>query len=729
MTTNTEQTTAGIRAILNPRSIAFIGASDDIVKWGGVLLHVLRKFGYPGAIYPVNPKAETIQGLPAYRSVGEIGQPIDLAVISIGVDGVEQAMHECAAAGVRAAMVVTSQFAESGAEGAAKQERVLAVARRAGIAMIGPNCMGVLNANERMALLNSTALVEYFGEIPRGRIGVVSQSGAVVGAMIARAGYVGAGFSSCVSLGNQADLEICDFFDYLVDDPATDVICLYMESARSVERMLAIARRARAAGKPVLITKAGRTPHGQKAVASHTASMAGAYDTFLARCRSEGILVQTDALQMLLTAQALQAFPLPRAAGVALFSGSGGQGALGSDALSDHGLVPAELSAATRSALAPFFTETNQQLPYDMGAAASGPGRSRPDLMAGSMEPIFADPSVGACVYLMTPQGRMDDIARLFIELGRKHGKPALLANCASGIAEDMREALLALGAPFFPSQHEAFLTLRDLEWLRSHDGPEPAPEVPALSAALQAFTQGLSEGLQDEDTSKGLLALAGIDVAAGEVAADAEAAVRIADAMGYPVVLKIVAEGVTHKSDMGGVQLDLRDAGAVRAAFGRIRRAAEELPGAQFRGCLVQPMIQAESELMVGTLHDPEFGPFVLLGAGGTLVELMKDTQLLPAPASPEGIERAIRALRCFPLLDGYRGRAPADLARLVQIVHRVSLLAAQLGERMPEMDINPLAIQGERAVALDARLRWSPQASPATAVAAAVREHTVIC
>jgi len=712
MTTHSEQTHAGIRAILDPRSIAFIGASDDIAKWGGVLLHVLRKFKYPGAIYPVNPKAETIQGLRAYRSVGEIGQPVDLAVISIGVDAVEQAMHECAAAGVRAAMVVTSQFAESGAEGAAKQERVLAVARQAGIAMIGPNCMGVLNANANVALLNSTALVEYFDDIPRGRIGVVSQSGAVVGAMIARAGFVGAGFSSCVSLGNQADLEICDFFDYLVDDPATDVICLYMESARSVERMLAIARRARAAGKPVLITKAGRTPHGQKAVASHTASMAGAYDTFLARCRNEGILVQTDALQMLLTAQALQAFPLPTAPGVALFSGSGGQGALGSDALSDHGLVPGELNAATRAALAPFFTESNQQLPYDMGAAASGPGRSRPDLLAGSMEPIFADPSVGACAYLMTPQSRMDGIATLFTELGRKHGKPALVVNCASGITEEMRQALLGLGVPFFPSQHEAFLTLRDLQWLREHAGPDPVQAPPAPSAQLQAFTQALSEGMQDEDTSKALLALAGIDVAAGELAADAGAAVRIADGLGYPVVLKIVADGVTHKSDMGGVQLDLRDAGAVRAAFGRIRGAAEGLAGAAFRGCLVQPMIQAESELMIGTVHDPEFGPFLLVGAGGTLVELMKDTQLLPAPASPQAVERAIRGLRCFPLLDGYRGRAPADLARLAQIGHRVSLLAAQLGARMPELDINPLAVQGDRAVALDARVRWAPGA-----------------
>lgn len=708
-TTHSSKTHEGIRAILNPRSIAFIGASDDVAKWGGVLLHVLRKFNYPGAVYPVNPKAASIQGLRAYASVGDIGQPIDLAVISIAVDGVEQAMRECAAAGVRAAMVVTSQFAESGPEGAQKQERVLATARQAGIAMIGPNCMGVLNANESMVLLNSTALVEFFDDIPRGRIGLVSQSGAVVGAMIARAGFVGAGFSSCVSLGNQADLEICDFFDYLVDDPNTGVICLYMESASSVERLFAIARRARRAGKPVLITKAGRTPQGAKAVASHTASMAGAYETFVARCQHEGILVQTDALQMLLTAQALQSFGLPTARGIALFSGSGGQGALGSDALNDYGLVPAELGAATRSALAPFFTESNQQLPYDMGAAASGPGKGRADLFQASMEPIFADPAVGACAYLMTPQGHMDDIAALFTTLGRKYGKPALVVNCASGITEHMRQALLGLDAPFCPSQHEAFLTLRDLQWLRGYVPADESEALPALPAALLEFTQTLQDGMQDEDTSKRLLQLAGIDVAAGELAVDADAAVRLAKELGYPVVLKIVAEGVTHKSDMGGVQLDLRNATAVRAAFARIRRAAEGVPGAVFQGCLVQPMIKAESELMLGTLHDPQFGPFLLVGAGGTLVELMKDTKLLPAPASPQAIERALRGLRCFPLLDGYRGREPADLDQLVTIAHRVSVLAATLGPRMPELDINPLAVRGARAVALDARMRWA--------------------
>lgn len=706
---NTEQTNTSINAILNPRSIAFIGASDNIDKWGGVLLHLAQKFRYAGAIFPINPKSDSIQGLPAFRSILDVPEPIDLAVITINAHSVEQAILECASHGVRAVMVVTAQFAETGAEGARMQARILEITRRAGIAMIGPNCMGVLNANQNLALLNSTALLESFTEIPRGRIGVVSQSGAIVGAMIARAGHVGAGFSSCVTLGNQADLEICDFFDYLVDDPDTDVICLYMESASSAERLFSIAQRARQAGKPVLITKAGRTQQGAQAVASHTASMAGTYDTFVSRCQDAGILVQTDPLQMLLTAQTILSFPPPPATGIAFFSASGGAGALASDALSDHGLHPAELSEATRTALAEFFTPSNQQLPYDMGTAVVGPAKSRPDLTQASMEPIFAEPAVGTCIYVMTPQWTMTEVARIFTQLGRKHGKPALVVNSASGITESMRLALLELGVPFFPSLHEALLTVRDLQWLHAYTGPGKV-ETSTLPPELLSYTSTLGPGLLHEDQAKKLLSLAGIDVAAGQLATTAEQAILLAEAIGYPVVLKIVAEGVTHKSDMGGVQLDLANAEAVRQAFADIRQAAAQQPAGTFIGCLVQPMLSGDAELMVGSLYDEQFGAFLMIGAGGTLVELMKDTKLLPAPASVEAIEKAIRGLQIFPLLNGYRGRKPANITAIAETAHRVSVVAAALGARMPELDINPLAISGDRSVALDARARWVP-------------------
>lgn len=699
---------AGINAILNPKSVAFIGASDDLVKWGGVLQHLLKKFQYSGAIYPVNPKAQTIQGLPAFANIRDVPGPVDLAVVTIGVDAVEQAMRDCAACGVRSVMVVTAQFAESSPEGAVKQERVLAIAREAGIAMIGPNCMGVLNANANLALLNSTALLDSFDEIPRGRIGVASQSGAVVGAMIARAGHIGAGFSSCVSLGNQADLAICDFFDYLVDDPATDVICLYMESADSVERMFSIARRAYAAGKPVLITKAGRTPQGVRAVASHTASLAGSYAAFVARCEEAGILVQTDALQMLLTAQALQSFPLPRKTGIALFSGSGGAGALGVDSLHDHGLTQPELAPATKQALSAFVTEANQQLPYDMGAVAVGPGKGRPDVYQTSMDCIFRDPAVGTCIYVMTPQASMADIAKLFTQLGRQHEKPAMVVNSASGISEAMRLGLLEMGVPFFPNLHEALLTVKDMLKSARYQAAPGASTLPAPSAQLAQVTAELPSGGLSEEDAKKLLAAAGIPVAQGAMAIDAEHAVQIAQTMGFPVVMKIVAEGVTHKSDMGGVKLNLENDAAVRAAFAAIRTAASTVAGAVFLGCLVQPMIEGDVELMVGTVYDEQFGPFVLVGTGGTLVELLKDTKLLPAPASPLAIEQALRSLRLFPLLDGYRGREPVDLEAVTKIVHQVSILAATLGPHLAELDVNPLRVQGSRAVAADARAVW---------------------
>lgn len=697
----------GIRAILQPRSVAFIGASEDLAKWGGVLQHLLMKFAYPGRIYPVNPKAGEIQGLSAFSNIKAVPEPVDLAVITIGVDAVEQAMHDCAAAGTRAIMLVTAQFAESSPEGAAKQDRVLAIAREAGIAMIGPNCMGVMNANEQLVLLNSTALLESLDTVPTGRIGVASQSGAVVGAMIARAAHIGAGFSSCVSLGNQADLEICDFFDYLVDDPATDVICLYMESASSVERLFATARRARAAGKPVLITKAGRTPQGVQAVASHTASLAGSYDTFVARCRDAGILVQTDALQMLLTAQALQSFPAPKTETVALFSGSGGAGALAADALTDHGLTLAQLSPATKQALSAFVTPANQQLPYDIGAVAVGPGKGRPDLYEASMDPIVQDPAVGVAIYVMTPQSSMAGIAKICTELGRRHGKPFMVVNSASGITEAMRQSLIEAGVPFFPNLHEALLTVKDMLISARYSEPRESV-VPDMPAALSDVLSTLPQEMLSEADTKRMLASVGIPVAQGELAQDAVQAVRIANTMGYPVVMKIVADGITHKSDMGGVKLDIADAGAVQDAFAQIESAAAKVPGARFSGCLVQPMIRGDVELMIGSVYDEQYGPFVLVGTGGTLVELLKDTQLLRAPTTVQAAEQALRALRMFPLLDGYRGRTPVDVPAVARIVEKVSVLAAMLGPRLPELDINPLRVEGARAVAADARARW---------------------
>lgn len=704
---NTPSSLEGIRAILRPRSVAFIGASNDRDKWGGVLLHLLSKFSYPGQIYPVNPKATDIQGLKCYPGILDVPRPVDLAVITIGVDAVEQAMRDCAAAGVRAVMVVTAQFAEAGGEGVLKQERVLAIARETGMAMLGPNCMGVMNAHEQLVLLNSTALLESVHTIPAGRIGVASQSGAVIGAMIARAAHIGAGFSSCVSLGNQADLEICDIFDYLVDDPATDVICLYVEGASSVERLFTIARRAHAAGKPVLVTKAGRTPQGVKAVASHTASLAGSYDAFVARCRDAGILVQTDALQMLLTAQALQSYPPLKTHAIALLSGSGGAGALAADALSDHGLVLAELSPATKAALAEFVTESNQQLPYDIGAVAVGPAKGRPDLYEAAMEPIILDPAVGAAIYVMTPQFSMADIARTCTELGRRHGKPFMVVNSASGITEAMRAELISLGVPFFPNLHEALVCVRDMVDISRRQLP-PEPVAPELSEAVARVVSTLPEGLLSEDDTKRLLAAAGVPVAQGGLAYDADEAARLANALGYPVVLKVVAEGITHKSDMGGVKLDLADEHAVRQAFAQIKAASAQVQGARFIACSVQPMVGGEVELMIGSVHDADYGPLVMVGTGGTLVELLKDTQLLRAPTSAQAAERALRSLRMFPLLDGYRGRQPADLAVVARIVERVSALAAQLGPRLAELDINPIRIDGARAVAADARATW---------------------
>ena len=299
-----------VRTALDPRAIAVLGASDELTKWGGSMLALLRKFGFRGAVYPVNPRADLVQGMKAWPSVQAIGQPVDVALIAVPQQRTEAAFEDCAAAGVKVILMVTSQFAESGAEGAALQDRLLAIARRAGMRIIGPNCMGYFNSHADMSLLNSQALMRN-DRLIKGEVALISQSGALAGAMLARAYDLGVGFSFCVSLGNQADLEVCDFLEHAIDDAHSRVIALYVEGVKDGARFVDLLRRARAAGKPVLIVKAGRTALGQQAVQSHTASLAGEFRAFESQVRHAGAVLVDDFLELVAQAAAWTRLPAP----------------------------------------------------------------------------------------------------------------------------------------------------------------------------------------------------------------------------------------------------------------------------------------------------------------------------------------------------------------------------------------------------------------------------------
>ncbi len=712
MTTRSHETALqAVQTALNPRAIAILGASDDLMKWGGSMLALLRKFGWDGQIHPVNPRAERVQGLRAWPSVRAIGQPVDVALIAVPQERTEAAFEDCAAAGVKVILMVTSQFAESGAEGAALQQRLLDIARRAGMRVIGPNCMGYFHSHANMSLLNSQALMRN-DRLVKGEIALISQSGALAGAMLARAYDLGAGFSICVSLGNQADLEVCDFLDYAIGDAHSRVIALYVEGIKDGARFVDLLHRARAAGKPVLITKAGRTALGQQAVASHTASLAGEYRTFAATVRHAGAVLVDDFLELIAQAAAWTRLPAPSGPQVAVLSGSGGGGAVASDLVGEAGLEAASLSPATVQALLPLMPAAAAHLPFDLGAV---PGRAgHDDWLRQVLDTMLADPGVGAGLFLMTTMPGMAQTAATVVEVNRLGAKPLAFVNAASSAGAEAGNRLKAEGLVNFASVKEALGYLRNrLAWAQHLD--EPAGVHGIDTRAIDAVAQGLRPGLVSEHDAKRLLAAAGIPVTEGRLATSEEEAVQAAGALGWPVVMKLVSAEISHKSDVGGVLLGVSDADAVRRGFQALRQAAQRVPGASFGGGLVQQQVRADVEVLVGTRWDAQFGPMLMVGIGGTLVELLQDTALLPASAGPRAIRRAIEGLQLFPLLNGYRGKPVVDLDALVGQVSRFGQLAVHLGARLPECEANPVMIQGARMVVADARAVWAPHGASA--------------
>ncbi len=700
---------AAVQCALNPRSVAVLGASDDLMKWGGSILALLRKFGFGGAVHPVNPRADAVQGIKAWPSVQAIGQPVDVAVIALPQERTEAAFEDCAAAGVKVILMVTSQFAESGAEGAALQDKLLAIARRAGMRIIGPNCMGYFNSHADMNLLNSQALMRNASLI-KGEVALISQSGALAGAMLARAYDLGVGFSICVSLGNQADLEVCDFLDYAIDDARSKVIALYVEGVRDGARFVDLLGRARAAGKAVLIVKAGRTELGQKAVQSHTASLAGEFRAFESQVRHAGAVLVDDFLELIAQAAAWTRLPAPSGPQVAVLSGSGGGGAVASDLVGEAGLQAATLGATTVHKLLQLMPEAAAHLPFDLGAVP-GPMRSTPQWLRQVLDTMLADPGVGAGLFLMTTMPEMAATAATVVDVNRENPKPVAFVNAASSAGAEAGAKLKAEGLVNFASVKEALGYLRNrLAW-EHHENEAPAPDAKA-QAAIEKIAGEFSPGLVSEFDAKRLLAAAGIPVTRGELARSEDQAVQAAASIGWPVVMKLVSAQISHKSDVGGVVLNVGDADAVRQHFRALQQAAQRVPGASFDGCLVQQQARADVEVLIGTNWDAQFGAMLMIGIGGTLVELLKDTALLPASAGPRAIRRAIQALRLFPLLDGYRGKPRANLDALVDAARRFGQLAVQLGARLPECEANPVMIAGDSLVVADARAVWLPGA-----------------
>jgi acyl-CoA synthetase (NDP forming) len=689
-----------IQRFLNPRTVAVIGASEDSSKFGGRVLEYLLKFGFPGTIVPINLRAKTLRGVAAYPSIKASPHPIDVAIMAVPAEHALESVRECADAGAKGCILITAGFAEMGEEGAQRQAALVQAARSRGMRLLGPNCLGYVNplANTAMSSTLSLSAIE---ALPRGAIGLVSQSGALMGSMIAVGEDMGAGFSVCVSVGNQCDLELADFVEYLADDSATQVICLYVEGLLSPNKFILAVDRARANGKAVLMAKSGRTESGARAVKSHTASMAGSYAALQAICGAHGVVLMDDAIDMLSVARCMTRLGRMRGDGVALFSGSGGGAALLVDALSERDLRIASLSTKTKEGLAEFLPETHRHLPIDFGAMRQRVGQQEyRDAGRKLLRQVMADEDIGAGIVLLTTQPDMDDVARTVVEVGTDCGKPLLFVNAGGKAGQGARTVTSEAKYPAFDHPLDAVrvvLSLAEDFALR-----DATPPVAVEKLELKSILAELPRGLLNENQAKRLLTAAGVPVTRERLAQDADEAARIAADTGFPVVLKAQARELSHKSDAGGVVLNLSSPQEVRDAF---RAIADRVAGFGFEGCLVQEMVKADAEIIVGSRWDEQFGAMLLVGIGGTLVELLKDVRLAPAPVSSQQAATLLRGLKLAPLLTGYRGKAAVDVDAVGAVIARISQLAASLGPRLSELDANPLLVAGKRVVVADAR------------------------
>ena len=688
-----------LRTFFNPRGVAVIGASSNPTKLSYGVLSNLTTHGYPGPVYPVNPRGGEMQGLRVYRSVAEVPDPVDLAVIVLSAERTVEALEACGQRGIRAAVLIASGFGELGAGGQEREAQLREIARRHGMRFIGPNCVGVVDT---CAPIDTT----FIRTMPaQGAIGFVSHSGAVCGGTMDWASAVGVGFSRILSLGNQVDVDVADALDSLAADPHTRVVAAYIEGLPDGRRFVEAAARL-TSHKPLVVLKAGRTPSGTRAVASHTGALAGADQAFQAACRRAGAIPAENLEELVDAAIALAYREPPAGPRMAILTNAGGPTAVGADALDRQGLGLVDLAKETRARLREICPPgTMLGNPIDM---LGGP---RPEQFTAALEVLLAAPEVDGAMVVFVPQALTPphDVA---VAVGQTSASPTNgdgkpLACCISG-GGGIRAAaqeLHAHGVPHYLTPARAALGLGAL-WrygqVQARPPFEPAPVAGAdRERALHLVEAAIAAGrhVLDPHTGAQVMAAYGLAVPPSGLAADAEEAAGMAAQFGYPVALKRVAPRVVHKSDAGGVALGLGDAGAVRAAFERMVGPGEQ--------GFVQRMAPKGLEVIVGAQRDAQFGPLVMFGLGGVYVEVLRDVAFRLAPLNEAEAREMAAETAAGRLLAGVRGQPPGDLDGVVAALLGVGQLMADLPQ-VAEVDLNPLIVgaAGEGAWAVDARI-----------------------
>ncbi|BCX02576.1 MAG: GNAT family N-acetyltransferase [Candidatus Roseilinea sp.] len=690
-------------ALFKPKTIAVIGATD---KEGSVGLAIMQNLkAFRGQVFPVNPKRDEVLGLPAYPNIAAVPKRVDLAVIVTPAPTVPGVIGECVAAGVKAALIISAGFKEVGPQGAELERQILAQAREAHMRIVGPNCLGIMNTSIGLNATFADAMAN------PGNVAFISQSGALCTAVLDWSFREKVGFSYFISVGSMLDVGWGDLIDYLGDDPNTDSIVMYMETIGDARSFISAAREV-ALNKPIIIIKAGRTAAAAQAAASHTGSMAGSDDALDAAFRRCGVLRVNTIADLFYMAEVLAKQPRPKGPRLTIVTNAGGPGVLTTDALVQNGGELAPLAPETMEKLNAFLPPAwSHNNPIDVL------GDATPERYAKTLEIAAADPNSDGLLVILTPQAMTDATAtaELLRPYARLRGKPVLASWMGGDSVEPGERILNEAGIPTFgyPDTAARMFTYmwRYSDNLRAlYETPVPGDDRAMRrdeAAAIIAQVRASGRTLLTEYESKRLLAAYGIPTVPTFIAESEDQAVEQAERIGYPVVLKLHSETVTHKTDVGGVHLNLCSAADVRDAYRLIKAAVSaRAKAADFLGVTVQPMIKLDGyELILGSTTDLQLGPVLLFGTGGQLVEVFKDRALGLPPLNTTLARRMMEQTKIYTALKGVRGRGPVPLDELEQLMVRFSYLAAeQLW--IKEIDLNPLLASEERLIALDARV-----------------------
>jgi acetyl coenzyme A synthetase (ADP forming)-like protein len=694
-----------LKLFFNPRAVAVIGASRRRGTIGGEIFHNLLSYGFQGPVYPVNPSAEVVQSVLAYSSVETIPRPVDLAIIVVPAAHVIEAAMACGRKGVKALVVISAGFSETGKEGQARQAELVRVCRSAGMRLIGPNCMGIANTDEAVRLDATFAPTAP----PHGRVGFSSQSGALGLAIIEYANSLGLGLSTFISVGNKADISGNDLLAYWESDEGTDVILLYLESFGNPRKFARIARRV-GRRKPIVVVKSGRSAAGARATSSHTGALIAASDVTVDALFRQAGVIRTDTLEELFDVASLLANqPLPKGKRVGIITNAGGPGILCADACEARGLDVPLLTEENQSRLRDFLLPgASAANPVDMIASASAEHYRR------ATEIVADDPGIDALIVIFTPPlvTRAEDVARAIVDAagGIDEGIPILTVFLsADGAPSEFRSAKVSIPCYAFP-ETAAIALARAARYREWRERPETLPprfdnirrdEAAALVAT--ALTRG--NGWLTAAEIAALFSCYGLPLIEQSIVKTAAEAGVVADEMRGEVALKVIAPGVIHKTEAGGVRLKLRGAEQVRAAANEMA-AQLSARGQSPTGFLVQRMRESGVEMIVGVVHDPQFGPVVACGAGGVQVELLRDVSVRLTPLASEDASEMIRGLKTYPLLTGFRGAPVCDVAALEDGLLRVSVMVEDLPQ-ITELDCNPFVVLERGAVILDARVQ----------------------